>query len=441
MKKIFIQLSALMLVASIAPACAETNEGKVDEPETELEEPEEEPEEEVVVTERAKVLWIDAEANFYRLRNQSNIRTYLDKIVDAGFNTIVVDVKPVQGDVLYDSDFLPACTSLSGYTVDDRGFDYLQVFLDEAAARNLKVTVSATIMTMGLTSSQTGPAYEDDYWGALTATEYRAQGFTDIKETGTFAFLNPVLPDVHDYAIRMVTEIATKYTFDGFALDYCRFCDLYSDFSQESLEAFEAYSGLTVSNFPTDILYYNSAGEPCTGTLYPEWVEWRSSVIQGYVTDISAAIKAVNPDINIEYWAASWWPLPTTGQNWASPTLDNTSSYWWATADYYKTGFADQLDIFQLGAYLNNVYGLDDAESVEYAIDKAKRIINDDCTLYGTISCAVSSFDIEEAVYLCLKETAGVMVFDMSHVINNNKWDAIKAGIERADEYLEENNE
>jgi hypothetical protein len=38
---------------------------------------------------------------------------------------------------------------------------------------------------------------------------------------------------------------------------------------------------------------------------------------------------------------------------------------------------------------------------------------------------------ISDAVYLCLKNTDGLMVFELSHVINNNQWDAIKEGIGR----------
>lgn len=395
------------------------------------------PEKPVVKEEKPVVLWIDAEANFSRLRNKTNIRRYLDLAKESGFNTVVVDVKPVQGDVLYDSEFLPDCTSLGGATVEDRGFDYLQFFIDEVRSRDMKITVSTTIMTMGLPQSQTGPGYTDPYWDDKFCIEYLPEGLKDIRESkawDVFAFLNPVLPEVHDYVIRMVSEIVRKYDVDGYALDYCRYMNLNSDFSEASKKAFEKYSGVTVENFPEDIYTFASdrKDDIKPGKYYNQWVEWRASVIQGYVRDIRETIKSINPDVDLEYWAASWWPLPHTGQNWASPSINSSSNFWWATPGYYKTGFADQLDIFQLGSYLNRVYGPNDAESVEYAINKAKRLIGDDCTLYGTISCADKNFDLDEAVYLCYKETAGVMVFEMSHILRNNMWDQVKAGVEKA---------
>ena len=47
------------------------------------------------------------------------------------------------------------------------------------------------------------------------------------------------------------------------------------------------------------------------------------------------------------------------------------------------------------------------------------------------MDCSQKTFDIEEACYYCLKRTAGLMVFDIVHVINNDMWAAIKRGIDR----------
>lgn len=420
-------------------------------PPTTPEEPEipEKPEpEKPSVEEKPVVLWIDAEANFSRLRAKPDIKHYLDKVKESGFNTIVVDVKPVQGDVLYDSDFLPHCTKLGyGAAIENRGYDYLQFFIDEARSRDMKTIVSTTIMTMGMPSASggTGPGYTDPYWDDKFCQEYLPTGIRDIRQTddygNVFAFLNPVLPEVHDYIMRMVEEVVTKYDVDGYALDYCRYMNSNSDFSEASRKAFEQYAGVKVENFPEDIYTFASASKTDIkpGKYYNKWMEWRSSVIQGIVRDIRDRIKSVKPSVDIHYWAASWWPLPHTGQNWANMEIDSTSgNYWWATADYYKTGFANYLDVFQLGAYLSRVYGPGNAESVEYAINRCKRIIGDACRIYGTVQCANADFDIKEGVRLCYRETGGVMVFELSHIIRNKCWDKIKEGIEAAKSDLAE---
>lgn len=43
------------------------------------------------------MLWFDAEANFQRFSTQAGIIAMLDKTQEAGFNKIVVDVKPSRG--------------------------------------------------------------------------------------------------------------------------------------------------------------------------------------------------------------------------------------------------------------------------------------------------------------------------------------------------------
>ncbi|MDR1681424.1 MAG: hypothetical protein LBS12_06560, partial [Prevotellaceae bacterium] len=56
------------------------------------------------------------------------------------------------------------------------------------------------------------------------------------------------------------------------------------------------------------------------------------------------------------------------------------------------------------------------------------------CKVYGSIGTYAYGSNrtvISDAVYLCLKNTDGLMVFELSHVINNNQWDAIKEGIGR----------
>lgn len=390
--------------------------------------------------EKEKMLWFDAKANFSRFSTKEAIRLFLDKTKDTGFNKIVVDVKPVEGDALYNSEILTRATTLGDQTVE-RDWDYLQFFIDEAHKRGLKVTVSTTIFTMGSPHIKQGPAYRDSRWEGKTCLQYKPEGMVDIKDdpSKVGAFLNPILPEVQEFALSFIKELVTNYDFDGYALDYCRFPDYQSDFSPASREAFERYIDGKVNRWPEDIFTYNPDGSRNAGIHYEKWWEFRSMVIRDFVSDARKVIKTIKPDIQFEYWAASWWgALHSSGQNWANPNVDPSSEpdyhiYYssWCSADYKKTGFADQLDVFLLGAYLSIIYGADDNESIEYAIARAKRLIGDACTLYGTVDCSNGTFDIEEASYYCLTATSGLMVFDIVHVINNNKWDDIKKGIQR----------
>ena len=62
--------------------------------------------------EKPKYLWFDAEANFERFSSKDSISYYLEKAKDVGFNQVVVDVKPIYGEVLYKSKILPPLTTV-----------------------------------------------------------------------------------------------------------------------------------------------------------------------------------------------------------------------------------------------------------------------------------------------------------------------------------------
>ncbi len=104
--------------------------------------------------EKPKILWLDAEANFKRFSSQDSICFYLDLAKATGFNGVVVDVRPMQGDVLYKSKILKPLTTFGDGYVYERDWDYLQFFIDEARKRNMKVTVSAGILPAGLGGKQ-----------------------------------------------------------------------------------------------------------------------------------------------------------------------------------------------------------------------------------------------------------------------------------------------
>ena len=158
-------------------------------------------------------------------------------------------------------------------------------------------------------------------------------------------------------------------------------------------------------------------------------------MIHDVIAEIRTTLKEIRPDVDLEVWAASWGPLPATGQNWASPKYKAVNLNWWATDDYYKTGYADLLDTFQLGAYLNKVNGMD-PETIEYALYKCNNMLMGDCNYWGTFSVASREFDSEAAAYLCLTKSPGCMVFDLVHISTCGHWNKLKAGIDRAWEKL-----
>lgn len=386
---------------------------------------------------KPKYLWMCIDANFERFSHKDSICRYLDKAKETGFNQVVVDVRGVDGRVLYQSDHLPMLTEVDGYRCE-RDWDYLQYFLDQARKRGLRVTVSATVFPAGSQYHERGLVFEDPSIADMTCVEYTPQGMMKIEDDGSkvAAFLNPVLPQAREYALTVIRELLTKYDFDGYCLDYCRFPDGQSDFSQASRQAFEKYIGEEVENFPQDIYSYAEDGSRIPGKFYKKWWEFRSMVIRDFIAQVRTTVDELQPDVKLEYWAASWLhAIYQNGQNWASPQSCFHEEYLddWATPEYNKTGFADQLDVFITGTYLEKVWGMDDLESIEYGLYRSNRDVQGACAVYGSLYAQNHLDEFDDAVYLCLRDTEGLMVFDLVQVIRYNLWDKIKAGIDRAE--------
>lgn len=387
--------------------------------------------------EKPKYIWMCIDGNFQRFSQKDSICFYLDKAKETGFNHVVVDVRGIDGHVLYESDFLPELTQVEGFTCE-RDWDYLQFFLDEAKARGLGVTVSATAFPAGSQYHHCGLVYEDPEIAELTCLEYTPKGMMKIEDdySKVAAFMNPVLPEARERALRVIRELLENYKFDGYCLDYCRFPDAHSDFSDASRIAFEEYIGERVQNFPQDIFTYDEDGSRVPGKFYKKWWEFRSKVIRDFIAEVRNTIDQLQPGVKLEYWAASWLhALYQSGQNWASPESRFYEDYLddWATPDYNKTAFGDLLDVFITGTYLERVWGMDDLESIEYGLYRSNRDVQGACSVYGSLYAQNHIDQFADAVYLCLRDTEGLMVFDLVQVVRFNLWDEIKEGIDRAE--------
>jgi len=383
-------------------------------------------------------MWIDAHANFSLFADKANITAYMEKMKATGFTEVYVDVKPGIGYALYNSDILPKLTKWDNVTVN-RNWDYLGFWLQEAERLNMSVIASLSVMGYGYTKTKEGLIYDNQTWdgktqlGMLDAAKPTV--LTDIRNdlTADAAMLNPCLPEVQTFVTSIIAEVATKYPkLKGIALDYCRWWSANYGFGDATISAFKAYSGKTV-NSNNDII----TGTGGIGPIYKDWIEFRSMAVTNLITNIRTKVKSINPKLELHLWAsADWASRYGVGQNWASKTYKPTPSSIY-TDTYSKTGFADQLDVFSLGAYTDNIFISENPGSVwsvENFVTTYDKFTKGDCKVYGSFASyayETTASKVSDAVYLSLKNTGGVMAFEISHVINNNQWGAIKGGIDR----------
>lgn len=381
---------------------------------------------------KPKYLWFDASANFERFASKDSVTYYLEKAKATGFTQIVVDVRPLNGRVLYKSRYFEPLITMHGNTVQ-RDWDYLQYFIDEAQRLNLRVTVSATLFSAGSPYYREGLVYDHKNIAGKTCIEYKTTGFMNIRDdkAKVSAFLNPVRKDVRKAALKMVREIVKNYDFDAFILDYCRFPDSESDFSDYTRKAFERYIGKKVKHFPQDIFTYNPNGTRNPGVYYKQWWTFRTQTITDFIKDVYKTINDTGKKVELEYWAASWiYGLYENGQNWTKPGGKFvTEGFDWGAEEYDKTGFAPYIDNFIVGTYLEQIYGKDNNLSIEYGLAQANKLVGNECRMLGSIYALLHEHNIADAVKVCLTESDGLMVFDIVQVIEQNLWDDIRKGI------------
>lgn len=404
-------------------------------------------------------IWIDAAANFPDFANsRTNIIRDLSKAAEAGFTDIVVDVRPTTGDVLFKTEKCNQVSWLGAWT--DNGYekitrtatwDYLQCFIDEGHKLGLRVYASFNTFVGGnLTSlGGEGVVYRNPDMAALATYLNTDDGIVSIMDRSDFAakFFNPVHPDVQEYIISLIEDLASYQNLDGIILDRGRFDSFYSDFSDYTREQFESYIGKEVSEWPGDVLPAgHSAGIPSPEPMYfKKWIEFRAKVIHDFMETARTRVKAVNPDIDFGVYVGGWYSTYyDVGVNWASPSYDPSKEYSWASSDYRNFGYADNMDVMLIGAYASpgRVTGVTEWTMQGFCALARQKTAGDPRILAGgpdvgnwdtddEYSQAQENQAVTESVTACANECDGYFLFDMIHLKKADQWNFVKAGIDQ----------
>ena len=431
---------------------------KPEEEKPEEEKPEEEKPE--VKEAKARLVWIDAAANFKDYANsKENISKDMARLKETGFTGVIVEVRPTTAGVLFKSDVEGPVTQVdawvsSGYVWLKRteNFDYLQAFID--AGKDVGLDVYAAINTMvggkqcpyGLGSS--GPLFDGSVkreWASVVNT---ADGLVNCMDMGDGTkFLKPAGDEVVEYLLGILEDLAA-YDVKGIILDRCRYDDndLQSDFSDVSRAKFEEYIGTKVANWPSDVFAPGAEklSSPAT-QMQKKWMEFRAKNIHDFMEKASARVHSVNPDIRFGAYVGAWYSsYYYSGVNWASPNYNACNVYNWASAEYNKYGYADHCDIMIIGAYAStkSIYGSSEW-TMQGFCNRAKTIFAGDVPFIGGPDIGNSTgFEnggqgklMPDIVDACINaSTEGMFFFDLCHIKMYDYWDDIKKGF---DQYLE----
>ena len=410
-----------------------------------------------------RYVWIDAAANFpYFANDKAYVGKEVNQLADCGFSDIIVDVRPTEATVLWNSSLAPKATRLAtwqgshyGFVQREADWDYLQAFIDTGHAAGLRVHAALNTFVGGYGGyyglDSEGPIFSGDIPASWATVQNTADGLRSSFHEGVqgTVFLNPADDDVQDYVLSLLKEVAA-YDVDGIVLDRCRYDDsgLQSDFSEISKAKFAAYLGEEPAGWP--VLPQGSASLPAgMGDQQKSWLSFRCKVIHDFVEKAAAAVHAVNPDIRFGVYVGAWYSTYyTSGVNWASPRYPTHKLYGqWADADYHNYGFADHCDYMFLGCYAStmNIYG-----STEWTMEgfasRGRSLLMGDTVFAGGPDIGnpegwqnglKSAYIPKTFDAIVSKARAdGYFVFDLCHIRMFDYWDAFKKAFQDYINYL-----
>lgn len=406
-----------------------------------------------------KLMWIDATANIERFNNKDTIDYYLEKVKELGFTDIVVDVRPISGHLLYESDYAPLLTEWNGKEINYT-FDYLGYYIEKAHKLGMKVQASLNTFVAGHNYMDEGPIYEGGKadWATIVYPpneEVKLIPITEEKQKYS-AMVNPINEEFQEYILNIFREVVTKYPeLDGIILDRVRYDGFTADFSELSRRKFEEYLGKELDLFPDDIYRWKKDEQ---GNFYPErgqyflqWIEWRASVIHNFMAKARGVIKEANPEISFGTYTGAWYPSYfEVGVNFASKNYDPSADYDWASPTYKEQGYAELLDLFTVGNYyttitideyqeknpeVKNETDMWGQKSIWYCVEGSNqnlKTILDGYQFYGGI-LADQFYDnpegLTESIKMNLATSDGLMIFDIVHIITKDMWDYVEKGM------------
>lgn len=195
-----------------------------------------------------------------RVEQQSSLKKFVDDLKAAHFNTILFQVR-ARGDAYYRSSYEPWAENLTGTLGNDPGWDPLAFLIDEAHAARIEVHAWFNVYKVrGLSAVPPSvPPHPSRRFPAWTH---------DVDGEG---WLDPGVPEVREYLLRVALELVRRYDVDGINFDFIR------------------YPG---RNFPDDETYYRYGHGRDRN-------DWRRSNIDNFVSAFYDSAMHLKPMLKV----------------------------------------------------------------------------------------------------------------------------------------------
>lgn len=244
-----------------------------------------------------RAMWLDR-GTIVRAKSEADLAQVFDRMAVAGINTVFFEtlnssytiypssVAPQQNPLTTGWDPLEAAVKLA----HERGMELHAWIWTFAAANQRHNTI------LNLPRNYVGPVLSRHPDWAITDHEGSRFHYTSGK-----VFLDPANPEVREYLLSLVTEIATKYEIDGIHLDYIRY-----PFQSPTGKITYGYGNAAREQFQKQTGYDPLELDP-THPLWFKWTEFRIEQVDNFVEEVSSSLKQLRPRLTL---STAVFPMP-----------------------------------------------------------------------------------------------------------------------------------
>ncbi|MDK2971638.1 MAG: hypothetical protein PWP23_1393 [Candidatus Sumerlaeota bacterium] len=242
------------------------------------------------------------------LDSRENIAEAMQFLADHHFN-VVYPVVWNKAATLYPSAIMQ---ERFGQSIDPRfaGRDPLREVIEEAHARGLEV-VPWFEFGFSCWHTSLGPG------GGPIVKKYPHWAAKDqegkIATKNGFEWLNGLHPEVQDFLLSLILEVANTYEIDG----------VQGDDRLPAMPSLAGYDAWTVAQYRAE-----KGKEPPTDYKDPEWVQWRADRLTGFLARLRREVKAVDEHIVISmspsYYDWSLYEYLQDSKTWVDRGLVDT---------------------------------------------------------------------------------------------------------------------
>lgn len=237
------------------------------------------------VEEEMKAVWISylefgttkqTEAQFKKKMN-----TMFDNCVSYGMNTVIVQVRPFS-DAMYKSEYFPWSRYASGTQGTDPGYDPLEIMVELAHQKGLKIQAWLNPYRVTL-SSTSASSLADGHPAKKWMNSSNESTNRNVLSYGGNLYYNPSKSAVRTLIVNGVKEIVKNYDIDGIHFD---------DYFYPS---FDANNYQDVFDAPEYEAYVEKCNE--TDKKPNSIVSWRRSNVNNLVKAVYAAVKELDSNV------------------------------------------------------------------------------------------------------------------------------------------------